>query len=129
MRQFKKFPITGSAQRLQLHFLAPAMPRSGTNAESAEDHMAQLRRQVEQKKLDAMRQRLLDKQETLMHMQNNNLPSGSAGHATDEMSRFAHEQLNRVHAAQERLLSVASSEPVSVSRSALQLALTEASQN
>jgi hypothetical protein len=94
------------------------MPRSGTNAESAEDHMAQLRRQVEQKKLEAMRQRLLDKQETLMHMQNNNLPSGSAGHATDEMSRFAHEQLNRVHAAQERLLSVASSEPISVSRSA-----------
>ena len=94
------------------------MPRSGANAESADDHMAQLRRQVEQKKMDALRQRLQDKQETLMHMQNNKLPAGSAGAASDDMARFANEQLHRVHAAQERLVVVASADTVSNSRPA-----------
>lgn len=82
--------------------------------------MSQLRRQVEQKKLDAIRQRLQDKQETLMHMQNNKLPSGTAGDATDQMARVANEQLHRVHAAQERLLSVPTSEPVSAPRSGVE---------
>jgi hypothetical protein len=100
------------------------MPRSAPNAESADDYMSQLRRQVEQKKLDAIRERLQDKHETLMHMQNNKLPSGHAGDAPDEMSRFANEQLHRVHAAQERLLSAVSSEPVSANRSANEISVT-----
>ena len=67
--------------------------------------------------MDALRLRLQEKQETLMHMQNNKLPAGSAG-ATDDMARFANEQLHRVHAAQERLLSVPSVDSVANARPA-----------